>query len=99
MVLSRVKTIDIQTLKWFDKVNGNTYFASTITLNFGKKDSETIVQPFQYGYSSYTYKALEFLKKHFNKSKDFDIQEYVRKKDIIIRQSERYTLKRELMNL
>ena len=35
MKTTDLKTIDIKTLVWFDKVNGNSYFAQTITLNFG----------------------------------------------------------------
>ena len=32
-----IKTIDVCTKTWFDKVNGNTYFAQEITLNFGNE--------------------------------------------------------------
>lgn len=58
----QVNTIDINALEWFDKVNGNSYFAGSITLNFGQPDQETLKMPFQYGYGdSYRYKALETL--------------------------------------
>lgn len=46
----KIKTIDINALEWFDKVNGNSYFAGTVTLNYGLKDERQIVMPFQYGY-------------------------------------------------
>jgi hypothetical protein len=47
-----IKTIDINAKEWFDKVNGNSYFAGTITLNYGMKSGETFLMPFQYGYGS-----------------------------------------------
>ncbi len=47
---TKVKTIDIQAKEWFDKINGNSYFSSVITINFGSKDEVTLKLPFQYGY-------------------------------------------------
>ena len=47
-----IKTIDITTTTWWDKVNGNTYFSSRITLNYGMEDVKEIKLPFQYGYGS-----------------------------------------------
>jgi hypothetical protein len=49
----KIKTIDIQSKEWFDKVNGNSYFSAIITLNFGLIDQKTINVPFQYGYGDY----------------------------------------------
>ena len=57
------QTIDIHTYKWFDKINGNTYFAQKIILNYGQDGELTVYNPFQYGYSSYDHVALEFLRK------------------------------------
>ena len=48
----KTKTIDIQAKEWFDKVNGNSYFAGTITLNYGTETEETFLLPFQYGYGN-----------------------------------------------
>jgi hypothetical protein len=48
-----VKTIDINALQWFDKVNGNSYFAGTITVNFGTPEAQSIKMPFQYGYGDH----------------------------------------------
>ena len=45
-----IKTIDIQAKEWFDKVNGNSYFAALVTVNFGMSDEKTIKVPYQYGY-------------------------------------------------
>ena len=60
----QVNTIDINALEWFDKANGNSYFAGYITLNFGQPDEEMIKMPFQYGYGDfYIFEALETLRK------------------------------------
>lgn len=48
----KIKTIDIQAKEWFDKVNGNSYFAGVITVNFGMKGERIIKMPFQYGYGN-----------------------------------------------
>lgn len=55
MKVSDIKTIDVQTKTWFDKVNGNTYFAQRITLNFGMDNEFEFINPFQYGYSSFDF--------------------------------------------
>ena len=57
------QTIDIHTYAWFDKINGNTYFAQEIVLNYGTDQEQRFKNPFQYGYSSFDYVALEFLRK------------------------------------
>lgn len=46
----KIKTIDVNCLEWFDKVNGNSYFAGTITINYGMPTETIIKMPFQYGY-------------------------------------------------
>ena len=59
----QVKTIDIQAKEWFDKINGNSYFACLVTINFGMSDEKIIKVPFQYGYGSqYEQEALSILK-------------------------------------
>ena len=47
-----MKTIDINAREWFDKVNGNSYFAGTVTVDFGTPEEQTFNMPFQYGYGS-----------------------------------------------
>lgn len=49
----KVKTIDITALEWFDKVNGNSYFAGTISVNYGMKNAKVLKMPFQYGYGDH----------------------------------------------
>jgi hypothetical protein len=60
-----VKTVDVNAFQWFDKVNGNSYFAGTVCVNFGLKTEKTFKMPFQYGYGdTYQYEALKVLKEN-----------------------------------
>ena len=60
---TKIKTIDIHAKEWFDKVNGNSYFAGVITVNYGKDSEMTFKMPFQYGYGEqYKQNALSLLK-------------------------------------
>lgn len=57
-----IKTIDVNCLEWFDKVNGNSYFAGSVTVNYGMKDARTYAIPYQYGYGDqYKHEAFEVL--------------------------------------
>jgi len=50
MKLKDLKTIDINAKEWFDSENGNSYFSSKVTLNYGLHNEKSIKLPFQYGY-------------------------------------------------
>ena len=50
----KIKTIDINSKEWFDKINGNSYFSSNITINYGMNDAKNIEIPFTYGYGDYS---------------------------------------------
>lgn len=94
--MGKVKTIDIQAKEWFDKVNGNSYFAGEITVNFGLKDEQRFVMPFQYGYGdSYLQNAKSILLK---KGLIDTISSYeLRESGIIVNSSiKRNCLKRDL---
>ncbi len=93
-----IKTIDVCTKTWFDKVNGNSYFAQEITLNFGMNNSETFINPFQYGYGSYDIEAFRCIEKNIT---DFKFVSYAKFQEsrIILRQSVKECLKRELKNI
>ena len=71
-----IKTIEIDTRTWFDKVNGNTYFAQIITVNFGRKNETTIINPFQYGYSSFEEFALKHVAKVLKLRKPLDVYKW-----------------------
>jgi len=49
---TQTKTIDVNCMEWFDKVNGNSYFAGTVTINYGMEDEARFYMPFQYGYGT-----------------------------------------------
>jgi len=48
-----VKTIDVNVLEWFDKANGNSYFAGEVVVNFGTDTETRFNLPFQYGYGNH----------------------------------------------
>lgn len=56
---TKIKTIDINAKEWLDRVNGNSYFSGTVTVNFGMKGEQTFIMPFQYGYGDH-YKDMAF---------------------------------------
>lgn len=60
---TKIKTIDVTALEWFDKANGNSYFAGTITVNYGMKSVRDYEMPYQYGYGEhYVEMARQLLK-------------------------------------
>lgn len=93
MEITDLKTVDIQTLEWFDKVNGNSYFASVITLNFGMDNEVELKNQFQYGYgSAHEYEAWRTISKYLGLDK-------APNNTIITRTSKKKALKRELKNI
>ena len=95
----KTKTIDIQAKEWFDKVNGNSYFAGTITLNYGTETEEIFLMPFQYGYGSQYEHESKSILTLFNKiSPDYEnLNTYCKRVGIILRRNiERNCLKKEL---
>jgi len=49
----KIKTIDVNFMEWFDRVNGNSYCAGTVTLNYGTKQQKVLACPFEYGYGDF----------------------------------------------
>ncbi len=98
-----MKTIDINAKEWFDKINGNSYFAGTITINYGMETEETFLMPFQYGYSTYYEQEAKAILTEFNKISTEHMQSlytYCRDNNIILRSSiKRKSLKRELKEI
>ena len=57
-----MKTIDVDAKEWFDRVNGNSYFSGTITVDYGMESEKVFLMKFQYGYgSSYEQEAKRLL--------------------------------------
>jgi hypothetical protein len=82
-----MKTIDINAKEWFDKVNGNSYFCGTVTLNYGMKNEETFLMPFQYGYGSqYEWEAKGILTYANKISTQYEtLYSYCKRENIILR--------------
>lgn len=98
-LITEIKTIDIKTLTWFDKINGNTYFAQEITLNFGLDNETEIINPFKYGYSSFEHYAFDAIKKYLSINENIISFNFIRENNIIVRSSTNKSLKRELLAL
>ena len=67
-----IKTINVITKTWFDKINGNTYFSQRITVNFGLKNEIVIINPYQYGYSSFDHFAKKRVMEALNLKTDLN---------------------------
>jgi hypothetical protein len=101
---TKIKTIDVNALDWFDKINGNSYFAGTVCINYGMKTQINLVMPFQYGYEShYETEAMTVLiKKGYIKDADRNesLWRYCERKGIIYRHSKKENCKqKELKSL
>jgi hypothetical protein len=97
----KTKTIDVNCLEWFDKINGNSYFAGTVTVNYGMKTEQTFKMPFQYGYGDqFRYEAWNVLKKNkvIKMPENTSMWEYCQSNKIIERYNiQKNCLKKELM--
>lgn len=47
-----IRTIDVIYKRWYDRVNGNSYFAGFVVVNYGDTDERTICIPYQGGYGN-----------------------------------------------
>jgi hypothetical protein len=83
-------------VKWFDKVNGNTYHSVRITRC---KDGKIITAPYQYGYGDqYRQTAFEIMSKEKwlpVKYRDKNAWSYERENNYPILWNEKYGLKKE----
>jgi hypothetical protein len=105
---AKISTIDIKALSWFDKVNGNSYFAAIVTIDYGTPNEKEIKLPFQYGYGDqYEYEAgnaldesgIITLEKYQNGSKQ-SLWRYCEENEIILRKNKRTGCKKsELKNI
>lgn len=103
-----IKTIDINALEWFDKVNGNSYFSAVIIFNYGTDQAKYIYLPFQYGYGShYIDVANQELQEQgyieYNRSINgcyYSLWRYCEENNIILRTNKKENcLKRELKHV
>lgn len=104
-----IDSIDITALEWFDRVNDSSYFAATITVNFGRANEQTIKIPFQYGYGDHykdmCFKELESLNivkgvRHYNNGGSEGIWQYCERNRIELRTTKHENCKKsELKNI
>lgn len=97
--MKNTNKIIITAKEWFDKINGNSYFAVKIEL-----ENETLFIPFSYGYGDlYYYTAIELLRKENylpEISPAWKLRSYCEENNIVLYYSiQRKCLKRELKEL
>jgi hypothetical protein len=92
-----INTIDINAKEWFDRINGNSYFAGSIVLNFGQDSEIEFFMEFQYGYGDYyIQKAMEILYDRMLVGSKYTTE--LKNRGIILRTNmQRNCKKRELM--
>jgi len=86
----KIETLDVNAYTWFDKINGNSYFAGEVIINYGKPDQRRYVMPFQYGYGEqYMQSAFELLKEKGEIPQDveYPLWRYCKENNIILRNS------------
>lgn len=90
-----IKTIDVDAKEWFDKVNGNSYFSGTITINYGMKDEKIIKMPYEYGYGDYYTQAA---RSYFEGDPMISLHRWCQSNGIILRtRKTKVTRKKDLM--
>ena len=98
-----INTIDVNAKEWFDNKNGNSYFAGTITLNYGTETKETFLMQMQNGYGTQFEQKAKAILTQFNKiSGDWTnpLSMYCRENNIVLRTSlKENCLKRELKEI
>jgi hypothetical protein len=81
-----MKTLDIQAKTWFDKINGNSYFAGIVTIDYQLPTETTYHMPFQYGYrSQYEQEALNILKREGVIDSETTLYDLAEKQGVAIR--------------
>ena len=93
-----ITTIDINALEWFDRINGNSYFAGKVIINYGTDNQITLPIEYQYGYGThYKTAAFEEIKKVLNIGPGtVGINRFCDTHNIILRSNKRSAKKAEL---
>lgn len=92
-----MKTIDINVLEWFDKVNGNSYFAGNIVIDYKMDSEKNIPLVFQYGYGNqYVQEAKAILIEHNYISTNYgqSLSTYCEVNGIILRKNKQKNCKK-----
>jgi hypothetical protein len=92
-----MKTLDINSREWFDKINGNSYFSAEIVINYGTPSERKYFLPFQYGYGDhYKYQAFELLQDNHEIPDNINHLWQLKDTQTIVRANKIKALKREL---
>ena len=97
--MEKLQTVDLQVKRWWDKVNGNSYFSARMILNYGMETEKTFFIPFQYGYGNFPeQKALELLKeKGYANSEHYSMWKFTESEKVIYRFTDHgFTLQKEV---
>jgi hypothetical protein len=95
-----MKTIDVNAKEWYDKINGNTYFAGEVIVDYGTEEQARYLMPFQYGYGDqYKDIALDTLKKALRGVSGRSLWRFCKDNNIILRTYKTKGLKRELKDM
>lgn len=99
--MGTIKNIEINAKQWFDKINGNSYFAGNIFVEFTNGKIDEILMPFKYGYGEQYEQEAKALLTEFNYiSTDWakNLTRYCRENNITLNKKLKSNcLKRELM--
>ena len=95
-----MKSIDVNHLYWFDRINGNTYFACEVTVDLNQPTEQRFNLPFQYGYGNH-FEAIvkeELVKRGLIPAGDpwVYIGRWCRENGVEYRETSRKALKREV---
>ena len=99
--INSIQTIDVNALEWFDSINGNSYFAGKVIINYGADNQLTLPLAYQYGYGEqYEYTALKAIKTALNLDHDvngpYSLWRFCDSHKIILRSNKRSAKKAEL---
>ena len=96
--INQIKTIDVSALEWLDSINGNSYFAGKVILNYGTDSQITLPLAYQYGYGDqYQYEALKAIKTALGIHTDMNaLWRFCDTHNIILRSNKRSAKKAEL---
>lgn len=98
-----IKTIDINGLEWFDKINGNSYFSARVIIDYKLPTEKTVLVPFQYGYGdSYIQESFAALESagiitdriYYQNGGSESLSMYLSRKNIILRTNKSTALKK-----
>ena len=97
--MTQIKTIDVLGKEWFDKINGNSYFSATVTINYSLPSSKEYSIPIQYGYGNQYISAAKnrLMKANMPDIGNKSLWSYCKDNNIILRTSKKENcLKRDL---